>query len=175
MRAVLLAAVGLVVGGSVWAQNAPIQSNPLPPLQQQWLKEGSPPVQEAPVSPDGQSPGVPGQDQAPSPVVARQPIQRPNVWVPASGVRLDALDKVNAQATALNIKIGQSATFGSLTITLKACVIRPADQPADSAAYLTVKDSHPDSPDFNGWMLADEPSVSMMQNPVYDLRVSGCT
>jgi hypothetical protein len=102
-------------------------------------------------------------------------VERPNVWVPASTAKLEALDKVNAQATALTIKVGQSATFGSLTITVKACVIRPPDQPADAAAYLGVTDSHPDSPGFDGWMLEDEPSVSMMQHPIYDLRVTGCT
>jgi hypothetical protein len=95
--------------------------------------------------------------------------------VPAGVARLEALDKVNAQGTALTIKVGQSATFGSLTITVKGCVIRPPDQPADAAAYLHVTDSHPDSPGFDGWMLEDEPSVSMMQHPIYDLRVTGCS
>ena len=85
------------------------------------------------------------------------------------------LAKVNAQATELTVKVGQSATFGSLTIEVKACDIRPPDQPADATAYLHVTDSHPDSPGFDGWMLRDEPSVSMMQHPIYDLRVSGCT
>jgi hypothetical protein len=89
-------------------------------------------------------------------------------------VKLQALDKVNAQALELTIKVGQSATFGSLTIAVKACVIRPQDQPADAAVYLDVTDSHPDAPGFDGWMLEDEPSVSMMQHPIYDLRVTGC-
>ncbi len=35
-------------------------------------------------------------------------------------------------------------------------------------------DSHPDAAGFDGWMLAEEPSVSMMENPMYDLRVTGC-
>jgi hypothetical protein len=86
-----------------------------------------------------------------------------------------ALDKVNAQATELTIKVGESATFESLTISVKACVTRPPDQPADAAAYLHVTDSHPDSPGFDGWMLEDEPSVSMMQHPIYDVRVAGCS
>jgi hypothetical protein len=94
--------------------------------------------------------------------------------VPAAAVKLQALDKVNAQASDLTIKVGQSATFGSLTITVKSCVVRPPNQPADAAAYLAVTDSHPDSPGFDGWMLEDEPSVSMMQHPIYDLRVAGC-
>jgi len=161
MRPVWFAAAGLTLTVAAFAQNAPIQSFQLPPLQEQERPAGSPPAQ-----------------QTPSPPVEAPPAemsQRPNVWVPAGAVQLKALDKVNAQATALTIKVGESATFGSLTITVKACVVRPPDQPADAAAYLMVKDSHPDSPDFNGWMLQAEPSVSMMQNPVYDVRVAGCT
>jgi hypothetical protein len=106
-------------------------------------------------------------------VVAVQP-QWPNQWVPAGSARIQALDKVNAQATTLTVKVGQPATFGSLTIMVKACVVRPPDQPADAAAYLDVTDSHPESPGFDGWILTNEPSVSMMQNPIYDLRVAGC-
>ncbi len=102
------------------------------------------------------------------------PPRWPNQWLSAGNARIQALDKVNAQATILTMKVGQPATFGSLTIMVKACLIRPPDQPADAAAYLDVTDSHPESPGFNGWMLVNEPSVSMMQNPIYDLRVAGC-
>ena len=114
---------------------------------------------------------MPAPTQPAAPPVA---ISRPNVWLPATTAKLEALDKVNAQATALTIKVGQSTTFGSLTITVKSCVVRPTDQPADAAAFLSVTDSHPDSPGFDGWILKDEPSVSMMQHPVYDLRIAGC-
>jgi hypothetical protein len=117
---------------------------------------------------------VPGQtaDGQPAPPAT---FDRPNNWLPATTVKLQALDKVNAQSTALTIKVGASATFGSLTITAKACVVRPPDQPADAAAYLNVTDSHPEAPRFDGWMLQDEPSISMLQHPIYDLRVIGCT
>jgi hypothetical protein len=101
--------------------------------------------------------------------------QWPNLWVPAGSARIQALDKVNAQTSTLTMKVGQPATFGSLTITVKGCVVRPPDQPIDAAAYLDVTDSHADSPGFDGWMLANEPAVSMMQNPIYDLRVAGCS
>jgi hypothetical protein len=199
MRLAPLAIIGLAVAGpvlavstwgaSAWAQSAPIQATPLPPMQQQMQQPGSPPaarapvlqapVPQAPVPPNFPSQGVPGQGaqgqgQTP-PATPPATVERPNVWVPASVAKLEALDKVNAQATELTITVGQSATFGSLTIAVKACVIRPPDQPADAAAYLDVTDSHPDSPGFDGWMLEDEPSVSMMQHPIYDLRVTGCT
>ena len=173
--AAVLACVLATCVEPAWAQNAPIQAEPLPPLQQQWQQEGSPPVQQAPTVPDSadQDTRNQSQDQAP-PATSLAPVERPNVWMPAGAVKLQALDKVNAQATSLTIKVGQSATFGSLTITAKACMIRPADQPADAAAYLAVIDSHSESASFNGWMLQDEPAVSMMQHPIYDLRVTGC-
>ena len=187
MRPVWLAVAASVFAGSAFGQNAPIQSTQLPPLQQQMEQPGSTPVlrepvPQAPVSPNLPAPnlpapGVQGDAQIPPAIPPATPptmVDRPNVWAPASVAKLEALDKVNAQATELTIKVGQSATFGSLTITVKACVIRPPDQPADAAAYLDVTDSHPDSPGFDGWMLQNEPSVSMLQHPIYDLRVTGC-
>ena len=186
MRTVWACAAGLLFLAPLFlssghAQQAPDQAQPLPPLQQQWQQEGVPPsegvppTQESPASPDPSEQGDGGSTQAPdSNKPAASPIARPNTWLPARVVKLKALDKVNAQAAALTIKVGQSATFGSLTITAKACLTRPADQPADAAAYLAVVDGHPDSPGFDGWMLADEPSVSMMEHPIYDLRVIGC-
>lgn len=143
---------------------------------------GSPPAGVAPAAPGSPVPGpalpgqaAPGPDQATQAVPPPATFDRPNVWVPASVVKLQALDKVNAQASELTIKVGQSATFGSLTITAKSCVVRPPDQPVDAAAYLDVTDSHKDAPGFDGWMLQDEPALSMMQHPIYDLRVAGCT
>ena len=98
----------------------------------------------------------------------------PNDWEPRKVARIQALDKVNAQVRVLTIPVGQSATFGSLTILAKACVVRPKNEPPDAAAFLVVTDSHPSTQGFTGWMLEDEPSVSMMEHPLYDLRVVGC-
>jgi hypothetical protein len=156
----------------------PSQQAPAPQVPRQLPLVPPTPHQQAPV-PQTPAPSRPsgsdvqGQGQTP-PVAPPTTFDRPNIWVPAGAAKLEALDKVNAQAQELTIKVGQSATFGSLTITVKACVTRPPDQPADAAAYLHVTDSHPDSPGFDGWMLEDEPSVSMLQHPIYDLRVAGC-
>lgn len=169
MRVFWLAATGLLLAASVKAQPQSIRSEPLPPLQRQLWQEGLPP------GPDTNEQGQQAPIQPPLGVAPPATMDRPNDWLPATTVKLEALDKVNAQAAALTIKVGGSAAFGSLTIAVKACSVRPADQPADAAAYLTVTDSHPDSPGFDGWMLEQEPSVSMMQHPVYDLRVTGCT
>jgi hypothetical protein len=184
----LFAMIGVVAGStpaaSVRAQNAPIQATPLPPLQEQTQPYGAAPVAPRPApGPSPQAfpvlPGTNAQGQT-SPVTppATSPpatVERGNAWVPAGVAKLQALDKANAQTGELTIKVGQSGTFGSLTISVKSCMVRPPDQPADAAVYLDIKDSHPDSPGFDGWILQDEPSVSMMQHPIYDIRVTGCT
>ncbi len=193
MRAGLLAVPILLWAASAAAQSsASIRAEPLPPLQQQWQQQGTVPTQQpaapgqystAPAQqPSAQQPysQLPPTQQPPalSPPLASGPpatMDRPNTWLPAATVKVQALDKVNAQAAVLTIKVGAAASFGSLTINAKACVIRPTDQPADAAAFLAVTDSHADAPGFSGWMLKDEPSVSMMEHPVYDLRVAGCT
>ena len=95
-------------------------------------------------------------------------------WVPQGSAQLQVLDKVNAQNSLLTVKVGQEAQFGSLNIQVQACDTHPPDQPQDSAAYLTITDSHADAPGFRGWMLANYPSLSMLEHPVYDVRVVGC-
>jgi hypothetical protein len=87
---------------------------------------------------------------------------------------LQALDKINAQTMTLTVKTGQTATFGSLSIAVQACAIRPPDMPQDATAYLTITDSHPDQPGFRGWVLKSDPSLSMLEHPIYDVRVVGC-
>ncbi len=178
---------------------APITQEPLAPPAPQLpagLPPGLPPGQQA-TAPDAMptkaapaqaatdaqaAPSAPAPAPAPAPATADTPRtatatpapEVPNIWLPAGIATLQALDKVNAQTSTLTVKVGQSATFGSLTITVKSCVVRPPDQPADAAAFVDVADSHPDSSGFSGWLLENEPSVSIMQHPIYDLRVAGC-
>jgi hypothetical protein len=142
---------------------APITATPLlPPSVQQPQATGMmpSPVDQAPAAPQGTAPTAP------------QPVQQ--TWVPQGGVQLQVLDKANAQNAVLTVKVGQEAQFGSLKIQVQDCKIHLPDQPQDSAAYLTITDSHGDAPGFRGWMLANTPSVSMLEHPIYDVRVVGC-
>ncbi len=138
MRGFWLAAAGLLLAASVEAQPQSTYPDPLPPLQRQLWQEGSPPA------PDPTEPGQPPPNQPPLGVTPPATMNRPTGWLPAATVKLQALDKINAQTAALTIKVGGSVTFGSLTIVAKACAVRPSDQPADAAAYLIVTDSHPE-------------------------------
>jgi hypothetical protein len=155
MRLAGLAAVLTAPAFAVAQVTAPITTLPLlPPSAQQ----ASPP---------------PAADQGKTPPVAPPAATRAS-WLPQGTAELQVLDKVNAQNALLSVKVGQEAQFGSLSIQVQACDIRPPDQPQDAAAFLTIVDSHPDAPGFRGWMLANDPSLSMLQHPIYDVRVVGC-
>lgn len=123
------------------------------------------PIVATPLPPVGTAPAAPVAPAPPPPVP----------WLPKPVAQVQALDKVNARASLLTIKVGESATFGSLTIAVKGCAVRPADVPADATAFLAVTDSTPNVPGFSGWMLKSVPSVSMLAHPIYDLRVVGCS
>jgi hypothetical protein len=95
--------------------------------------------------------------------------------VPQTGAVLRVLNKIDARSRDVTVKVGQTADVGSLSIKVQACDVRPPDQPADAAAFLVISEGHKDEAGFQGWTLADEPWVSMLQNPVYNVRVMGCT
>ena len=97
-----------------------------------------------------------------------------DTWLPRETADVVVLDKVNAKSTPLTLKVGQAADNASLSIALRACVVRPPDLPSDSAAYFDITDSRPGAPGFHGWMLSNEPSVSMFQHPIYDVRLVAC-
>jgi len=97
-------------------------------------------------------------------------------WVPRRVGEIQALDKVNARVVTLRATVGEPARFGTLTITLRACHARPADEVPDAAAWLEVSDERggASGPVFRGWLFAGAPAVNMFEHPVYDLRIMVC-
>jgi hypothetical protein len=161
----ILLAAALPVGAQ--AQSAITATPLMPPSVQYPPPSAAPPAASPPQTSTQGAQAVP--PPAPS---APQPMQL--TWLPQATATLQVLDKVNTQSSVLTVKVGQQAQFGSLTIQVQACDSHPPDQPQDSAAYLTITDSRADASGFRGWMLANNPSVSMLQHPIYDVRVVGC-
>lgn len=95
-------------------------------------------------------------------------------WVQRGTAELVALDKIRAQPTPLQVKVGQSVRFHSLTITVRSCAVRPPDQAPDATAFVEITDTAPGAPGLRGWMIASAPWLSMLQHPIYDVRVVGC-
>jgi hypothetical protein len=137
-----------------WSQAALLMLLPLAPVMA--LAQQAPPAEPPAAAPEQEVPPPPG-------------------WLPRAAANLVLLDKISAQPHSVTVPVGQSVTFGSLTIAVRACEVRPPDVPTDATAYLDITDAHPGMPGFHGWMFAAEPAVSMLEHPVYDVRLSGCT
>jgi hypothetical protein len=91
---------------------------------------------------------------------------------------LQGLDKVTARTQRFYAPIGKSTSFGTLAITVGDCLVNTPDAPTDSVAYLTIIDHKPGQPEqklFAGWMFASTPSLSALDDGVYDVRVLACT
>lgn len=114
---------------------------------------------------------APAAAQTPAPPA---PMPAPETWLPRPGVELAGLDKITARVSPLPGRVGQTIAFGTLSIAVRNCIVRGPDQPADQAVYLDITDSRDAAISFHGWMLLSSPSLSMLQHPVYDIRLIGC-
>ncbi len=101
-------------------------------------------------------------------------ISPPDTWQPRQSGTLRLLNKLDSTTNTLTMHVGETRRVESLSITLKACDVRPPDLPQDATAQLTVVDSREGAPGFDGWMLANEPAAAMLEHPVYDIRLAGC-
>lgn len=175
MRSLATASLlALALAGAARAQ-APAPAGPVPasPAPASPIPAGPAPIIATPLPPLDAETTAPGADQAPQ-VLPRAP-RYADTWLPRQKATIQALDKVNARFATLTIPIGQTATYQSLTITVRSCLERPADQPADAAVFVTVTDKADPARPTALWLLRSAPAVSMLQHPIFDLRVMGCT
>ena len=126
-------------------------------------------------SPPSAAPSGPAAPASPTPVLPAPtpPAPGPN-WLPRDVAELSVLDKVSPRRAVLHVKVGETGRFGALRILVKSCYVRPPDQPEDATAYLVITDRPDTPPRFQGWMVASMPAASMLEHPIYDVRVTGC-
>lgn len=113
------------------------------------------------------------------PLAAQEELPGPDAGPPrvarAEGALLRALDKVTGQTRDLELKEGDSARVGRITVQLGQCRY-PADDPASNAyAWVTVIDDAGSAPAFQGWMIAAAPALSALDHPRYDVWVIRCS
>lgn len=95
----------------------------------------------------------------------------------ATAAILRGLNKITGRVTTIVAPIGQPVRFGALQIVAHTCVQRPPTAPPDDIAFLSIDDVKQDGTAvriFTGWMFKSSPSLSALQNPVYDVWVEGC-
>lgn len=153
---------------------------PAPPLVPE-APSAPPPVQPAAPPPPGLVQAAP--PSAAPPAAASQPAPPdvaptpPNNWTPAQTAVLAVLNKVDGSTAQLQLPVGGAAqTSGDLTVSVQACLNRPAGQIPDAAAFLTVTPVQQGAaPIYRGWMLRSAPGATFVGNAGQTFRLVGCS
>lgn len=101
----------------------------------------------------------------------------PAYAIAGQSVILQGLDKVTARVQTFEAAIGQTVTFGTLRITIRACDRTPPTEPPESAAFLDIYEARQGEARtdlFHGWMFASSPALNALEHPVYDVWVLEC-
>jgi hypothetical protein len=118
------------------------------------------------------------QRKPPEPAKKEEPAPEPKLDVEGKGAILQGLDKVTARISTLEASVGQTVSFGSLSITVRRCQRSRPDQKLERAAFLEIDNTDPATKQkrrvFSGWMFMSNPAISALEHPVYDVWVKDC-
>ncbi len=87
------------------------------------------------------------------------------------------LDKITAVTTMFEAKLGEEVVFGDLKIKMSACYTKPITEQPVTAAFVQIFTGNKTAPQdmiFSGWLFAENPSLNALENPVYDVWLTGC-
>jgi hypothetical protein len=90
---------------------------------------------------------------------------------------LQALNKITARVEDLGVPVGETGSFGTLRVAVRACRTTSPEETPENAAFLQIDDTPPGERTrrvFSGWMFASSPAVAAMEHPVYDVWVVAC-
>lgn len=94
------------------------------------------------------------------------------VTAPAGVVRV--LDKINGTVTDLELRSGETAELGLLTVTMGECRA-PADNPSgDAFELVSIRTKADDTALFEGWLVASAPALNALDHPRYDVWALRC-
>ena len=177
------------------APGASIETKPLAPLTPASPGEASQPGQGTgtgaqPATGQGAGTGAqPGQGTAardsrfkPAPFTTPeapaqpQPIPRVDT-VLMPGAKLRELDKMTGETRTVEVAAGKEIKAERLRIRLDACRAPQDNSEHGTIAFLQIWDTRKTGadPEFSGWMFAESPSLSAMDDPRYDVWVISCT
>lgn len=89
-----------------------------------------------------------------------------------------ALDKVTAKISRLEVPLNQTANFGSLRVTPRACFTRPPTEQPKTTTFVEIDETMLDGKEkriFTGWMFADSPALNAVEHPVFDVWLTSCS
>ena len=97
--------------------------------------------------------------------------------IPNSFAVFAALDKVTGRVSPLELKMGQTVTFGALRVTARACYTSPPTEAPETAAFIEVDELLLDGTAkriFTGWTFAESPGLHAVEHPTFDVWLTTC-
>lgn len=88
-----------------------------------------------------------------------------------------ALDKVTARTSRFEVPLNQTAQFGALKVTPRACYSRPPTEQPKTTSFVEVDEIELDGQEkriFTGWMFAESPGLNAVEHPVFDVWLTDC-
>ena len=94
-----------------------------------------------------------------------------------NSVVLRLLDKVTTQIATETVLVDTQINFGTLSLSVDACLKNPSTQTPEAAGYFRVTETMANQAPiqrFSGWMFASSPALNALDHAIYDLWVMDC-
>lgn len=91
--------------------------------------------------------------------------------------RMQAMDKITGRVSMINVPVNGEVKFGSLSIVVRSCQTRPAEETPDNFAFVDITDTSPKEETqniFKGWMISSSPATYALEHPIYDVWLLQC-
>lgn len=90
---------------------------------------------------------------------------------------IQGLDKITARVSRFDAPVGQTVSFGTLSIVVRDCEKSAPEERPENAAFVEIYEVRPgEARDrlFGGWMFSSSPALSALEHPVYDVNLLEC-
>ena len=91
--------------------------------------------------------------------------------------KMQAMDMITGRVSVINVPVGGGLDFGSLSIVVRSCKTRPAEETPDNFAFVDISDKNLKGEEFNvfkGWMISSSPATNALEHPIYDVWLLQC-
>ena len=91
--------------------------------------------------------------------------------------KMQAMDKITGRVSVINVPVNGEVKFGSLSIVVRSCKTRPAEEAPDNFAFTDITDKSLQGEEvniFKGWMISSSPATHAVEHPIYDVWLLRC-
>lgn len=91
--------------------------------------------------------------------------------------KLQAMDKITGRVSMIDVPVNAEKKFGSLSIVVRSCKTRPAEETPDNFGFIDITDTTLDGKEYNifkGWMISSSPATHALEHPIYDIWLLQC-